>query len=372
MKKALIVTTISGFVPQFEMPNVYTLQSMGYEIHYASNFHTPIYGYDNKRLDNTGIICHQIDFVKSPYQLIKIIKAYKQLLRLIREEQIDLIHCHTPVGGVLGRLAGRVCEVKVIYTAHGFHFYTGGPLLNWLIYYPIEKFLSRYTEVLITINQEDFLRAKKFHSCRVTQINGVGLHTEQYQRCNIDRAQKCYELGIDSEQFILCSVGEINRNKNHEVVMKALYELKNKDILYLICGDGPYKEHLKKLAEQLDIKNQVLFLGYRSDVKEILSISDCFAFPSRREGLGMAALEAMAAGLPLLVAASRGTREYAEDGKTGFVYQYNDYKGFAEGLKKMIEDPNLRKTMGKYNQKCIAKFDINNVTSKMEKVYKSI
>ncbi|MBO5278732.1 MAG: glycosyltransferase, partial [Lachnospiraceae bacterium] len=162
MKRVLIVTTVSGFVPQFEMNNVRILQEMGYEVHYASNFKNPHYGKDNHRLEGTGVVCHQVDFVRSPFRFIQNMRAYAQLRKLMRENQFQMVHCHTPMGGVLARLAARKYRrtgTKVLYTAHGFHFYKGAPVFNWLFYYPVEWLLARWTDVLITINEEDYQRA---------------------------------------------------------------------------------------------------------------------------------------------------------------------------------------------------------------------
>ena len=175
-KKALLVTTVSGFVPQFEMNNVKLLQNMGFEVHYASNYNTPSYGTDNHRLDGTGIIRHQIDFVRSPFKPENII-VYKQLKALMEQEQFQLIHCHTPMGGVMARLTAHATHTgPVIYTAHGFHFFKGARPINWLCYYPMEKFLSRFTDQQICINHEDYNRARqKFHARYVDYIPGVGM-----------------------------------------------------------------------------------------------------------------------------------------------------------------------------------------------------
>ena len=191
-KKALLVTTVSGFVPQFEMNNVHILQSMGFEVHYAANYHTPSYGDDNHRLDGTGIVRHQIDFVRSPFRLDNL-TAYRQLKQLMREHQFQLIHCHTPMGSVLTRLAAHRTNTRpVIYTAHGFHFYSGAPLKNWLFYYPVEKFLSRYTDQQICINHEDYRRASaKFHSTYTDYIPGAGIDLNRIRQTeSIDPTQK--------------------------------------------------------------------------------------------------------------------------------------------------------------------------------------
>ena len=177
-RKALLVTHVSGFVPQFEMNNVRILQRLGYEVHYASNFHTPSYGTDNHRLDGTGIICHQIDFVRSPFDK-RNFQVYRQMVELMRREDFSLVHCHTPMGGVMARLAAHVTGTgPVIYTAHGFHFFKGASWKNWLFYYPMEKFLSRYTDQQICINREDYELAKrKFHAKYVDYVPGVGIQS---------------------------------------------------------------------------------------------------------------------------------------------------------------------------------------------------
>ena len=180
-KKALLVTTVSGFVPQFEMNNVRTLQSMGFEVHYAANYNTPSYGTDNHRLDHTGIVRHQIDFVRSPYKPENL-RVYRQLKKLMTEQRFQLVHCHTPMGGVMARLAAHATGTgPVIYTAHGFHFFTGAPMKNWLLYYPMERFLSRFTAQQICINREDYQRAvRQFHAKYVDYIPGVGVDLNRY------------------------------------------------------------------------------------------------------------------------------------------------------------------------------------------------
>ena len=351
MKKALIITTVSGFVPQFELNQVHLLQEMGYEVHYASNFQNPHYGSDNRRLEGTGLICHQVDFVRSPFRILRNGIAYRQLRMVLKENVFELIHCHTPMGGVLGRLAAeqnrrrqkkerRLLQrkekvikksgySKVFYTAHGFHFYRGAPWKNWLFYYPMERWLAFYTDVLITINQEDYQIAKKFHlrkeaAGKVEKINGVGLDIGDYQTCfkNVSLwKEKRKELGIPLDACVLISVGELTKRKNHQVVIKALallqkgcenqkdYEKKN--IWYLICGEGPEEKKLRKQVQWYHLTKRVRFLGYRSDVKELLATSDCFLFPSKQEGLPVALMEAKAMGLPCICSDIRGNRELA-------------------------------------------------------------
>ena len=208
-RKALLVTHVSGFVPQFEMNNVRILQRLGYEVHYASNFHTPSYGTDNHRLDGTGIVRHQIDFVRSPFDA-KNRLVYRQIVDLMRREHFSLVHCHTPMGGVMARLAAHASQTgPVIYTAHGFHFFKGAPWKNWLFYYPMEKFLSRYTDQQICINREDYELAKRrFHAKYVDYIPGVGIDGSWFRTFgDKERQRKRESLGILPGQVVLLTSG---------------------------------------------------------------------------------------------------------------------------------------------------------------------
>ena len=325
MKKVLIVTTVSGFVPQFEMNNVHILQEMGYEVHYASNFHNVSYGTDNHRLEGTGIINHQVDFVRSPFQWKENKKAYKQLKQLLKQYSFSLIHCHTPVASVLTRIVARTYRkqgMKVIYTAHGFHFYKGAPLRYWLLFYPIERLLARYTDVLITMNEEDFLRAKRFckkKKTKVEHIFGVGIDVAYWSGEKLTetereaiRKQKREELHLLEETTMFLSVGELIPRKNHAMVIRALGKEKQKGndaFAYFICGQGVLKEELLHLTEQYGLSGKVTLLGYREDIRELLYAADVFVFPSKQEGMPMALMEAIAAGVPAKATNIRGNRE---------------------------------------------------------------
>lgn len=251
-KKALLVTRVSGFIPQFEMNNVKILQEMGYEVHYAANFNTIVYGNDNSRLDGTGIIKHQVDFERSPFSKnVKI--SCKQLEELMTDENFELIHCHMPMSGVVARIAAQRVrkktgrKVPVLYTAHGLHFYTGAPFKNW-IYYPIERYLARYTDRLILINDEDYKRAGKFPvRGKVEHTKGIGMNLSKYEKYQTDIERKdkraIYKrFGIAEGSKIIVSVGELNKRKNHICVIEAMAQLKDLDIVYLICGTGAMEQ----------------------------------------------------------------------------------------------------------------------------------
>lgn len=324
MKNVLIITTVSGFVPQFEMNNVQILQKMGYCVHYASNFQNPHYGFDNQRLEGTEIICHQVDFERSPYCIRNNLKAYRQIKSLLKEISFDFIHCHTPMGGVIGRLAVESFrrkqqqrkEIKILYTVHGFHFFRSAPLVNWIFYYPVEWWLAHYTDYLITINKEDYKRAKQFRLRRggkVWKVNGVGIDIEAYRYISINCEKKRKELGINTDEFVLLSVGELTRRKNHQIVIQALaamkQECKRNRVRYFICGEGPERSRLTRLIRKNGLEKIVFLLGYRSDIKELLAIANCFIFPSKQEGLPVALMEAIAAEKVCICSDIRGNRD---------------------------------------------------------------
>lgn len=380
MKKVLIVTHVSGFVPQFEMNNVRILQGMGYEVHYASNFRHVHYGKDNHRLDGTGIIRHQVDFSRSPFKICSNRKAYKQLRNVIEEDSFEIIHCHTPVASVYTRILARNQRKKgtrVIYTSHGFHFYKGGPL-KYRLFYPIERFMARYTDVLITINEEDFLVAKNFRLAKrdgkegkVFRIEGVGLDTGRYVQKREIREKKRAELGVAEGEFLLLSIGELNRNKNHVVAVAAMGCLKHLPIRYLICGTGPERGVLLEKAMRLQVEDKVSLLGFREDIPELLAAADGLVFPSHREGLGLVAIEALAAGVPVIASDNRGTREYMEDGKNGYVVFDNTPEGIVNAVEKLY---NLSKEdyekMRMFCKKSAERFSAESVSRKMEAIYR--
>lgn len=385
-RKALLVTHVSGFVPQFEMNNVRILQRLGYEVHYASNFHTPSYGTDNHRLDGTGIVRHQIDFVRSPFDA-KNRLVYRQIVDLMRREHFSLVHCHTPMGGVMARLAAHASQTgPVIYTAHGFHFFKGAPWKNWLFYYPMEKFLSRYTDQQICINREDYELAKRrFHAKYVDYIPGVGIDGSWFRTFgDKERQRKRESLGILPGQVVLLTSGEMIPRKNQEVLFRMLAKMKDEaeNLHLLLCGHGELNEYLHGLADELGIVDRISFLGYREDMAEIFQASDIFLFPSFQEGLPRAMLEAMASGLPVICSEIRGNTDLMGDSWTlsadrkrklcpggVMLSQLQDADVWAEALEDMLSRKNCWKEMGEACIQRSQEFSLDTVEKKMREIY---
>ena len=374
MKKALIITAISGFLPQFEMNDVRILQEYGFQIHYASNFKNPVYSFEPEDLEKEGIILHHVDIKKMPFFITENIKALKQIRDIIDQEKIDIVHCHNPVGAVVGRLAACHSKQKpyVIYTAHGFHFYKGAPWRNWLLYYPVEKWLAGMTDLLITINQEDYERAKKFRlkkDGRVERIHGVGVDFKRYVPKPEMYAGVRKSIGIPEEGFHIVTAAELNDNKNHKVIIRAIRELGRKDIYYSICGKGNNEKRLQRMIQNYGLEDQVRLLGYRTDMDDILQSADCFAFPSIREGLGIAAVEALATGVPLIVAENRGTREYTRNQYNGIVCQSDDVNGFKEAIEKLYTDKVYRNRLAANCRENAMHFSVEATGRIMKRIY---
>lgn len=373
MEKVLILASVASMIDQFNMSNIDILKQQGYEVHVASNFE---YGNTSSKqrvnefkeeLKELDVPYYHVDFSRKITNIVANLKAYKQIKGLMQKNKYKFVHCHSPIGGVCGRIAGHSTNTPVIYTAHGFHFYKGAPLKNWLIYYSIERWMARYTDILITINKEDYAIAQEFRAKKVVYVPGVGLDVTKFGYATMDRGKKRKELGISENTIALLSVGELSKRKNHEVIINALAKLNNPNITYFICGRGDLDRYLKDKAKELNV--DVKFLGFRKDISEICAAMDLFVFPSYQEGLPVALMEAMSAGLPIVCSKIRGNTDLIENGKGGYLVEPNDIDGFLNSIKKIIENKTLKENMGEYNKKLIFKFDISNVKRDMENIY---
>lgn len=381
MKKVLIVASVVSFIEWFNKENVeYLRNDLGCEVHIACNFdymddtdeeRTKIY-LDKIRAE--GVVLHNIHFARSPLSKDNI-AAYSELKNIIDSQRFDLIHCHTPTASILTRLAARGARKKgsvVMYTCHGFHFHNAAPKKNWMIYYPIEKFCSRFCDFIVTINKEDFNRAKTFHAKNVRYIPGVGVDISRIKNTKVDKQAYKKSIGIPEDCVMLLSVGEMIERKNHEVIIRALAKLQNKNIYYVICGKGPLKEHLENLAKELGLSENVVFLGFRRDIPELCNTADISAFPSRIEGLGLAGIEAMAAGVPLVSSNVHGILDYVIDGKTGYACNPEDVDGFANAISKLATDKELRENMREDCVKAVEPFELHNALRVMWDIYDEI
>lgn len=358
MKKVLYVATVvKGHINVFHLPFLKSLRQKGYEIHVAAKN-------DFEKPSDCNIpYCdyyYDISFERNPLNR-KNINAYRELKKIMLKEDFDVIHCHTPVGGAITRLAYKKIKNNIksliVYTAHGFHFFKGAPLKNWIMYYPIEYYLSKYTDVLITINKEDYsLALNKFKSKKVVYVPGVGVDLSKFYPSIKERNLYRNKFNILKNNKVLISVGELNENKNHKAVIKAINEIKDSDIKYFIVGKGYLEEEIKLLIKKYKLEQNVFLLGYRKDIISLLNMSDIFVFPSKREGLPLSLMEAMACGLPVVCSNIRGNSDLIRNAEGGYLVDLASEK-FEDKIQLCINE-NLQ-LMRDRNLNYIKKYDVN-------------
>lgn len=365
-KKVLFLGTVYRLhMMVFHLPYMQWFQQQGYEVHLCCRN-------DTDQPDLQPPFCDRyidLPFERSPFSPQNL-QVYRQLRQLIDQEDYTLIHCNTPVGGMLGRLAARSARKKgtrVVYTAHGFHFFTGAPLKNWLIFYPAERWLSRFTDLLITINREDDERARHFHAPKTAMVSGVGVDLTRFEQ-PINRAEVRATLGLKEDDRVVICVGEHSVRKNHETVIRAATLVPDCHVLF--CGVGEKQLELESLTRQLNMTERVHFLGFCRNIPQMLMASDVFVFPSWQEGLPVAQMEAMAAGLPCVVSDVRGNRDLIAQGDGGYLCRPDDVEGFAKGIQTLLSDPALCQSMGERNRREMQKYSLQAVLNEMSALYR--
>lgn len=361
MKKVLYTATVDIHIKSFHLPYLKLLHDMGYKVYVATNGSEEFPYCDEKIV---------IPFERSPFKFNNI-KAIFKLKKIIDKENFDLIHCHTPMGGVVTRLAARKARkkgTKVIYTAHGFHFYKGAPLINWLLFYPVEKWLARYTDVLITINSEDYELAKnKFKKTKIKFINGVGIEPEKFdiKMTDNEKMELRKSLGLKKDDNTIIYVAELSKRKNQSMAIKVIKELslKYSNIKFLVVGKDSYNGVYQDLTKNLNLEDNIIFTGIRNDVPKLMKISDIAISTSRQEGLPVNIMEAMLCNLPIVATNCRGNRDLI---KKDFIVELDDIKTMAEKIDFIIEN----KLKFDY-RKDIEKYTLSNVMKEVEKIYEN-
>ena len=365
-------TVVKTHIMQFHVPYLKMLKDMDWETAVAARN-----DYENPA-DCVIPGCDRyfdIPFARMPWKRENL-RAYRQLRQIIDREHYDIIHCHTPVGAMVTRLAARKARkqgTKVVYTAHGFHFFKGAPLINWLLFYPAEWLLGPMTDVLITINREDYNFARKhIRAKQVVYVPGVGINTDHFQFDPEIRSRKRRELGLKDDDFAILTVAEMTKNKNHATTLRALAELKDQPefahIQYLIVGRGEQQQALEQLAEDLGIRDHVQFLGYRQDAWEIYQAADLFAFMSFREGLPVALMEALSSGLCAVCTRIRGNADLIEDGVTG-LFSENDPHILSEKIRLIMADSERRHRLGAAASRDMRRYDAEKIHDHVKSLY---
>lgn len=365
MKKVLFVANHKGF-SKFNAPYMHWFKSKGWQVDNASP------GIEVGEVDNQ----FDVDIQRSPFSL-KNFKAYKDLKRIIENGNYDLIHVHTPMGAVLGRLAAikaRKRGTKVIYTAHGFHFYKGAPIKNWLIYYTIEKLLSRYTDTLVTINREDFESAQKgkLANGEIYQIDGVGVNLDRFHAISaIERSEIRKRLNVGDDDFVALYVAQFIPRKNHKFIISLIPEIL-KDVpnfKLVMAGNGDTLEMCKELAWNLGVEAHTIFLGGRSDIPDLCGMADIHVSSSIQEGLAIGNIEAMSAGCPLVISNIRGHKDVCVNQRNGFLFDLSEPAQFVKAVVFLAKDKSLFEEISQNNLEDIKKFSVAREVDAMAEIY---
>lgn len=367
--RVLLTATVQSHICQFHKPLVEVLHEHGCEVHVAARDN--LAEKNGLKLDFVERV-FDVPFARSPKSTDNI-KAYKKLKKIIDEGQYDVIHCNTPMGGIVTRLAARQSRrngTKVYYTAHGFHFYKGAPKKNWLVFYPIEKLFSRLMDVLITITYEDYRLAKdKFH-CQVEHIHGVGVNEKRYYPVSMEEQAKIREeLGFTSEQKIILCIGELLPNKNQQMAVRTMKRVVEKyhDAVLLLAGNGPEKENLENLIADLGLKQNVRMLGYCTYLEKYQRITDVLVACSKREGLPLNLVEAMLTCNPVVASFNRGHRELIQEEKSG--YLVSSVGEMAEKVCELLTNETLNGLMGENARRYAVNYGYASVKKELGVIY---
>lgn len=342
--------------------------SLGHEVIWAADF-SDFVG------EESAVPCRmeQIDIFSYPFHLTNI-KAYRKIKRLIKDEKIEAVYTSTPIGSTLSRIAAWQCDIKrVVYAAHGFLFFNGAPFINRTLYKIPDILLAKVTDYLITINEEDFRAAQSIKlrsGAKPYMIHGAGVNVGV--KVDVNKSEKRKELGFSDSDIIVVSAGDLNPNKNNRVVIEAFSHISNKRIHYAICGAGILEKELKELAKSLGVESNVHFLGYRTDMPQILASSDILVMPSFREGVPRAILEAMDLGLPCVGSKTRGIADLIEEGKGGYICKPKDAHGYAVAIMKLAENKDICKQFGEFNSKKAKGYSTEIVREELTKIFKEV
>lgn len=366
MKKVLFTATVDSHIQLFHIPYLKYFKEKGYEVHVATNGDEPI-EYCDKKI--------KIPFERSPFK-VNNLKAIKKLKRIINEEKYDIIHTHTPMGSVVTRLAAKQARKKhktrVIYTAHGFHFFNGAPKLNWLMFYPVEKILAKYTDVLITMNEEDYTIAKNKFKTSVKYVHGVGLDQEKFKKITIEQEQELRKkLGIKETDFVMIYPAEISKRKNQEWLINTIEQFitKNKNVHLLLPGKDSLNKKIHNKIIELKLEKNIHLLGFRKDIPNLLKISNIAISSSKQEGLPVNIMESMYLGLPIVATDCRGNRDLVKNEKNGYIINQGDSKTFIEKIEKIYKEQTDIKKLSENSKKEIEKYLLKNVRKEMSDIY---
>lgn len=376
--KALLLAAMGSVHRQHNKANIKALKEIGAIIYLAANF-----GTDTPReKNNTQFVaeCKRdgINIIDIPFRrggFITNIFQIPVLNKFLKREKFDIVHVHTETGGFMLRLSCLIqskCNTKFVYTPHGMSFWKGSSLKSQLVYRPLERWICSAMDMNLGMNMEEVENLKRWNKRTAHYVHGVGLNVARMQNPSRSREQMREEFGLAESDKFIASIGELDDNKNHITVIKALDTLGRKDFKYVVCGVGPNKDMLLAEAERMGLKDNVILAGYRSDIPDVLNAADIFVFPSFHEGMPVSALEAMACGLPIICSEIRGNVDIIREGDNGYLFQPSDVETLARKLEYLLDDAEKRKVMGLKNKENVKDFSLESVTEELKRIYKSV
>lgn len=373
MNRVLIVSALAGFIRSFLTQDIKILQSMGYEVWCAANKNHPGADGIDDYFKNLNVKFIQIDFSSTSPLSRSSFLAYIQLNRVIKNNEFKIVHCHTPIASVITRWICRKERkhgLKVIYTTHGFYFHKKSSKKSWMVYGKIEKFMSRFCDAIVTINTEDYSNAKNMYCKNVYYISGVGVDIDKFKKTIVDRDEYRKSIGVNKNDIMVLSVGELSKRKNQIVVVKALANIKSDNYILVHCGNVinnvGVKEELLKVATDNNVR--VKLLGLRKDIPEICKCADVGTISSTREGLGLAGIEMIASGLPIVASNVHGILDYMIDEKNGFLADPYNEIDFANKIQKVVNNHFDKE----YLYDSVKKFSKDNSYIQIKKIYNEI
>ena len=368
MKKILYITTLSRTINAFLVPHIQMLRKQGNIVDCACCIDKLV---DNELIED-GVKIYDIPFSRNPLHIGNV-KAFKKLVNLQKENKYDIVHVHTPVASVYGRLLKlKFPKLKTIYTVHGFHFYDGAPFINWTVYYPIEKIMARFTDTMITMNNEDYERSKKFNIQNTYKINGVGVDLSKYSLENHDKSEVRSKLNLSDNDFVILMIAEVNKNKNHKQMIDAIEILKDKgikDIKVICAGEGAMLDEIKSYINERNLEKNIHMLGFRADIDELIVSCDIGILMSYREGLPRNIMELMACNKPVIATDIRGIRDLVQNGVNGYLVKVGDSEGTAENIEKIYKNKELLDNMSNNAYKSIQIYSADKVVNQLQEIY---
>lgn len=364
----LFVTTVPSTLRAFLLPFADHFRARGWRVEAAASGMAAI-----PALTAHFDACHELPLSRNPLSPA-LFAAPAAIRRLVEDGGYDLVHVHTPVAAFLVRLALRNLPVRVVYTAHGFHFHRHGAAWSNRVFRTLEQQAAPWCDRLITLNREDFDAARHF-ATQVLYMPGIGIDTRQWaaERIPPQAIAACRaELPLCDDDILFLQVAELTPGKRQTDTLQALALLADAHVHVAFAGTGAQEDELRALATRLGVAAQVHFLGFRNDIPVLMRASRAVLLPSAREGLPRSLLEAMSLGVPIIASDVRGCRELAEQG--GLVHALGDCQGLAHCLRQLANDAALAIELGQMGSAHVREggYDIRHIIVAHEQLYQEL